>query len=95
MDAAQKNMAVARGDALAAGLIAEAALRAVLQLVPDRDALFNDMFALVDDVLNLSGRTKGDASDEVRTFMCEHARAQAMHRLEAIKRGFDHPEAGK
>lgn len=85
MNALEKNLAVARGEALAANLLATAALQAVFMMVPNREELLNAMTAFIDDTLNRSGPGKGDAHDELNTQMREVARFQTDQTLQHIK----------
>jgi hypothetical protein len=66
MNALEKNIAVARGEAIAASLLASAALQTALLLVPNRTELLAGIYAFVDDTLNASGPGKGDANDDRR-----------------------------
>jgi len=93
MNALEMNIAVARGEALAASLLASAALQAVFMFVPpqNREDLLSRITAFVDDTLNRSGPAKGDAQDEPNTQMRETARFQAMQNLDAIARSFKGP----
>jgi hypothetical protein len=84
MNALEKNIAVARGEAMAASLLASAALQTALLLVPNRAELLARISAFIDDTLNLSGPGKGDANDELNTLMRETARFQAMQNLDGI-----------
>jgi hypothetical protein len=61
MNALEMNIAVARGEALAASLLASAALQAVFMFVPpqNREELLSRITAFVDDTLNRSGPAKG------------------------------------
>lgn len=93
MNALQKNIAVARGEALAANLLATAALQALLALASNREEALNRISAFVDETLNMSGPGKGDAHDELNTQMREVARFQAMQTLDAISRMFRNPPA--
>ena len=88
MDALEKNVAVARGEALAAHLLASAALQAALAITSNREEVFARMSAFIDEVLNMSGPGRGDAHDEFNTQMRETARFQAMQSLDAIARMF-------
>lgn len=49
------------------------------------------MSAFIDDTLNLSGPSRGNASDEFNTQMRETARFHAMQNLDAIARMFNNP----
>jgi hypothetical protein len=63
MNAFEQNLAVARGEALAAHLIASAALQAALMVLPNRLEVLGRISAFIDDTLNISGPAKGDAHD--------------------------------
>jgi hypothetical protein len=91
MNALEKNIANARGEALAASVLASAALQTALLLVPNRAELLTRISAFVDDTLNMSGPGKGDANDEFNTQIRETARFQAMQNLDAIARMFNNP----
>jgi hypothetical protein len=93
MNALEMNIAVARGEALAASLLASAALQAAFMIVPpqNREALLSSITAFVDDTLNRSGPAKGDAQDEPNSQMRETARFQAMQHLDAIAGMFKGP----
>jgi hypothetical protein len=95
MNALEKNVAVARGEALAASLLASAALQAVFMFVPpqNREQLHSRISVFVDDTLNRSGHGKGDANDEANTLMQETARFQATQHLDAMARIFQGPPA--
>jgi ABC-type sugar transport system substrate-binding protein len=97
MNALEKNIAVARGEALAASLLASAALQAVFMFVPpqDRGQFVSGLNAFVDDALNRAGPPNVDANDdEPNTLMRETARFQAMQHLDAMARMFKDPPAG-
>ena len=93
MNALEKNVAVARGEALAASLLASAALHAVFMFIPpvNRKQVLSQMTAFVEDILNRSGPGRGDADDEANTLMRETARFQVMQHLDAMTRTFDGP----
>ena len=93
MNALEKNIAVARGEALAASLLASAALQTALLLVPNRAELLARISAFVDDTLNMSGPGKGDANDELNTQVRETARFMAMQNLDALARMLNNPPA--
>lgn len=93
MNALEKNIAVARGEALAAHLLASAAIQAVLAMLPNREEALDRMSAFIDGALNMSGPGKGDGNDELNTQMRETARFQAMQTLDAIGRMFRNPSA--
>ncbi len=84
MDAFQKNMAVTRGEALAAHLLAMAALQAFFTIVADKEHMLKAMSAMIDETLNISGPAKGDSHDELNTLMRETARNQVDQTLAAI-----------
>jgi regulator of protease activity HflC (stomatin/prohibitin superfamily) len=86
MNALEKNIAVMRGEAMAATLLATAAIQAALALTPNREEVLTRISAWVDDSLNVSGPGKGDAHDEFNTQVRETARFQAMQSLDAIAR---------
>jgi hypothetical protein len=87
MNALEKNIAVARGEALAANLLASAALQALFQAIRDKEQTLSGIAAFIDGTLNMSGPGKGDADDEPNTQMRETARFMAMQTLDAIRRG--------
>jgi hypothetical protein len=91
MDALQKNFAVARGEALAATLLASSAIQLVLSATPNRDVILAKMSEFIDNTLNISGPGTGDAHDEFNTQMRETARHQAMQHLDAIRSLFGNP----
>ncbi|WP_340672517.1 hypothetical protein [Bradyrhizobium ottawaense] len=93
MNALEKNVAVARGEALAASLLASAALQAAFMFIPpaNRNDLLSRITAFVDDTLNQSGPGKGDSNDEANTLMRETARFQATQHLDAMGRMFSGP----
>jgi hypothetical protein len=91
MNALEKNIAVARGEALAASLLAVAALQTALLVLPNREEVLAKISAFIEDTLNLSGPGKGDANDEPNTLMRETARFQAMQNLDAIVRMLNNP----
>jgi hypothetical protein len=85
MNALEKNVAVARGEALAASLLASLAIQAILVMVANREEFLTKMEAFIDMSLNTSGPGKGDANDEPNTLMRETARNIAMQHLDGIK----------
>ncbi len=87
MDAFQKNIAVLRGETLAAQLLASAALHIAAAMVPNRREFAAGLSAFVDDTLNRGRPNKGDPDDEFNTHMRETARHIAMQHLDAIARG--------
>ena len=91
MNALEKNIAVARGEALAASLLASAAIQLAFSMVPNRQELLTRLTAFIDSTLNLSGPAKGDPDDEPNTLMRETARFQAMQNLDAIARMMNDP----
>jgi hypothetical protein len=86
MDALQKNIAVTRGEALAAHLLASAALQAVFAIVTDKQHVLKSISAMIDDTLNMSGPAKGEGLDEFNTLMRETARHHVDQTLSAIAR---------
>lgn len=88
MDALKKNIAVARGEAMAAQLLASLAIQAVLTMTANREEVLERMSAFIDDTLNMSRPGKGDASDEFNSQVRETARIQAMQTLDAVRRMF-------
>lgn len=91
MDALKKNIAVTRGEALAAHLLASAAIQAVFAMISDRDELLKRMSEFIDVALNTSGPNKRDANDEFNTMVRETARFQATQTLDAIAGMFRSP----
>ena len=91
MNELEKNIAVARGEALAASFLATAALQMALLLESNRAELLAGISAFIDDTLNISGPGKGDANDELNTQMRETARFMAMQNLDAIARMLNNP----
>ena len=86
MNALQKNIAIARGEALAANLLASAAIQAALAIISNREEFLARMSAFIDETLNMSGPGRGDAHDVFNTQMRETDRFQAMQSLDAIAR---------
>jgi len=84
MEALQKNIAVTKGEALAAHLLASAALQAFFMMIPNKQEALSSISAFIDNTLNMSGPGKGDAHDEFNTQVREVARFQAMQTLDAI-----------
>lgn len=86
MNALEKNLAVARGEALAASLLASAALQTLFMIIPagDRERILKGISAYIDDTLNLGGPGKGDTNDEPNTQMRETARFMATQHLDGI-----------
>lgn len=95
MNALEKNVAVARGEALAAILLANAAIRCAFAIMPNREQLLADITAFIDETLNISGPGKGDAHDEFNTQMREVARFHAMQTLDSIASMLHNPAAKK
>ncbi len=93
INATEKNIASARGEALAANLLAQAALQAVFMFVPpqNRADLLSKMSAFIDDTLNRAGPGAGDGQDELNTMMREIARFQTMQVLDHLTRGLQGP----
>ena len=88
-----KKSVVARGEALAAHLLASAAIRAALAIISNREEGLAKMSAFIDETLNMSGPGRVDAHDELNTQMRETARFQAKQSLDAIARMFRNPPA--
>ena len=93
MNAMEQNLAVARGEALAAHLIASAALQGMLMVLPNPLDALSRISAYLDDTLNMSGPAKGDAHDELNTQMREVARFQVTQTLQQIERMLRNPPA--
>jgi hypothetical protein len=91
MNAFEKNLAAARGEALAAHLMASAGLQAVLMVLPNRLEVLGRISAFMDDTLNMSGPGQGDAHDELNTEMREIARFQVTQTLQNIERSLRNP----
>lgn len=91
MNALEQNIAVARGEALAAHLIASAALQAVLMVLPNPLEALAKISAYLDDTLNMSGPGKGDPHDELNTQMREVARFQVTQTLQHIEHALRNP----
>jgi hypothetical protein len=91
MNALEKNIAVTRGEAIAASLLASAAIHVALSIVSNRQELLAKISAHIDDTLNLSGPGRGDADDEFHTQVRETARFMAMQNLDAIARMLNNP----
>jgi hypothetical protein len=86
MNSLEKNIAVARGESLAASLLASLAIRTAMATVRNQGEVLAGMAAFVEDSLNKSGPGRGDSDDEFNTQMRETARFQAMQHLDAIAR---------
>ena len=54
MDALQKNVAIARGEALAASLLASVALQTLFAIISNKQETADRITAFIDDSLNLS-----------------------------------------
>lgn len=89
MNALEKNIALARGEALAASLLASAAIQLSLMLIPNRQEALNGISAYIEDTLNLSGPASGAANDEPNAMMRETARHQIYQHLDGIRRNLD------
>ena len=85
MNAFEKNLAVARGEAVAAQLLASLAIRTAISMVTNKEEVLNEMTAFIDKALNMSGPGKGDPNDELNTQVRETARVQGMQALDAIR----------
>jgi hypothetical protein len=94
MNAMEQNLAVARGEALAAHLMASAALQAVLMVLPNPLDALSRISAYLDDSLNRSGPGKADPQlDELNTQMREVARFQVTQTLQHIEHTLRNPPA--
>ena len=91
MDAFQKNIAATRGEAIAASLLAEIAIRTLMSMAANKQEMLAGMYAFIDNTLNMSGPGKSDANDEFNTLVRETARFQTMQHLDAIARLIDQP----
>jgi hypothetical protein len=86
MDALRKNIAVARGEALAASLLASAAIQTLFAVISNREQVLAGIEAYIDNTLNMSGPVERDPDNEFTTQVRETARFQVMQQLDAIKR---------
>lgn len=86
MNALEKNIAVARGEAMAASLLTQAAILTAFQITPNPGEVLAKINDFVEDTLNVSGPGKGDANDEFNTLMREKARHSATQVLAHIAR---------
>jgi hypothetical protein len=93
MNAIGHNLAVARGEALGAHLIASATLQAMLMILPNPLDALRRISAYLDGTLNMSGPGKGDPHDELNTLMRETARFQVMQVLHNIENSLRNPRA--
>src|SRR5262249_10134206 len=92
MNATEKNIASARGEALAAHLMASAALQAVLMVLPNPLDALSRISAYLNDTLNASAPAKPDAQfDELNTQMREYARFQIEQTLQHIEHMLRNP----
>jgi hypothetical protein len=91
MNAMEQNLAVARGEALAAHLMASAALQAMLMVLPNPLDALSRISAYLDDTLNMSGPGQGNAHDELNTQMREVARFQVTQTLQHIEHTLRNP----
>ena len=94
MNALEKNVAVARGEALASSLLASLALETILVMVANREEFLTRMEVFIDETLNLGGPGAGDANDEPNTLMRETARDVAMKHLDGIKTMLNNRQKG-
>jgi hypothetical protein len=85
MNATEQNIVAARGEALAANLIASAALQTILLALPNRLELLNRISAFIDNTLNISGPANGEPHDELNTRMREVARFQTDQTLQHLE----------
>ena len=84
MNALEKNLASARGEALAANLLAVSTLQALIANISNREEVLAGITAFINESLDIAGPAKGDAHDELNTQMREYARFQAMQALDHI-----------
>jgi hypothetical protein len=87
MNALEQNVAVARGEALAAHVLASLAIRLAVAMSRNPNELLARLSAEVDDMLNHGRPSVGDPEDEPNTLMRETARNIAMLHLDGIRRG--------
>lgn len=85
MDAFEKNMAVMRGEVLAANLLSTLAIRMALSHSPNPEEVLKHMSAYIEDTLNMSGPSRGDPDDEHNTLLRETARTTALQSLDAFR----------
>jgi hypothetical protein len=76
---------------MAANLLASAAMQVALAVVSDRKGLLAKISEEIDDTLNNSRPSRGDADGEFFTFVREIARIQAMRNLDAMRQMLDNP----
>ena len=69
MNTLEKNIAVLRGEVLAANLLASVATELMLMMVPNKEEVLAGMTAFIDDTLNRARPGKGDPDDEFNTQM--------------------------
>ncbi len=74
LNALEKNMAVARGEAMAASLLASAAIQTILAIAANKEEVLASMNDFIEDTLNRGRPGRGDAEDEANTLMRETAR---------------------
>ena len=84
MNALEKNIAVARGEAMAASLLASAAIQTALAMTANKEEVLAGISAFIEDTLNMSGPGRGDANDEFNIQMRETARFMATQCLAQI-----------
>lgn len=87
MDASQRNIAVARGEALAASLLASAALQALFVTTAAGPEILEKIESYINDILNMSGPGKGSQDDEFNAQLRETARFQVTQKLDGIRYG--------
>jgi hypothetical protein len=85
MNALDKNVAVLRGEAMAANLLSSVAVQLLLMNVPNKEETLAGMTAFIDDTLNRARPGSGDPDDEFNTQIREVARFQAMQFLDHLK----------
>src|SRR5215510_2820038 len=91
MDALEKNIAVARGEALAATVLASAAIQTALLRISNREQGLTKISEYTHDTLNLSGTRGGNGNDEFNTQLLVAAGFQSMQSLAASTLMYDNP----
>jgi 7-keto-8-aminopelargonate synthetase-like enzyme len=91
LDALQKNIAVTRGEALAAQLVASAALQVIFTIIGDKERMLKAIAQMLDDTLNISGPVKEDGQEAFHIQMRETARNVVDQHLGAIARQLKPP----
>ena len=91
MDNSQRHIAVARGEAWAASLLASAALQTLFLMTATSPEILEKIDAYINDILNMSGPGNGNPDDEFNAQMRETARFQVTQILDGIRRGSSTP----